>query len=296
MKNTKPTDEKQPFGRIPEDFRERLAKLSHLECHIFTMLTITAVRSVRDPRLGCVDISKSALAREMGIDPKSLRRATKKLFEVGLLDEPNGNRASCPKSWGIMPSYIGPYALPPRASCPVDTTQQQENIGSYESLKGSEDEVKTKVKRKKRDRAAKAAPPHPLFGLVSWDKEKREVHIEQNGYGLLIGKLATLAKHEGLAHRLSDAEWQEGWGRLNGHLMGNPFKTGPKTLPAIVLNWFETDLRRKNNHPQRGKPLAQRIDDKARERMAPDGHSPHSESRTDDHLKRLEIRNFRLNS
>ena len=42
-------------------------------------------------------------------------------------------------------------------------------------------------------------------------------------------------------------------------------------LPYAVFGWFATDLRRKNNNPQRGKPLAQRIDEKTRERMKDDG-------------------------
>jgi DNA-binding MarR family transcriptional regulator len=300
VKRTKTTDETQEkngFGRVPDALDPKLAKLSHLEAHVFLMLTISAVRKPTDPRLGCVDISKSELARKMGIDRTSLRRATRRLFDLGLLD-PGGS--SCPKGWGIMTHYLGHHDSGGGSSGPVASPQPQPSIEGYAAPIRSEDEVKTKVKtgaRKARKKPArKSAPPHVLQKIVAWDKERREVRITASGRRALQRSLTRLEADERLEHSLTEAEMQEGWGRLNGHLMGNPFKTNPKTLPAIVLNWFETDLRRKNNHPQRGKPLAQRIDDKAKERMAPDGHTPNSEGRTDDNLKRLEIRNFRLNS
>lgn len=273
---------------------DAIPDLTHLEGHLFWYLCMVAERTGnRNGKAGEVCLSRSELARRFKVKRFSLTRAIDGLVKAGLVTRDTSGATTCL----IMCHYMTPHVPHPDTPCATKSPQPQPEASTYAAHIRSEDEVKTKVKRKKRDRAAKAAPPHPLSGLVSWDKESRQVRLEvheredgvwREGEETLKDQVRITANREKLPLRLTNAEWQEGWGRLNGHLMGNPFKTGPKTLPAIVLNWFETDLRRKNNHPQRGKPLAQRIDDKARERMNPNGEPSRSTSLPDAFVGLLE--------
>lgn len=254
--------QKQPqngrYGRIPMDLLPKFRELSHLEVHVFTVLSVLA-NFKRDP-VGEVSLTNSELAREVGIDRKSLWRALKALVDHELVALGHNGRV-------MVPHYLCHQATPPVAPRHAESPQPQPSIGSCEPPIRSEEVSEEEVKKKRGKRSAKASPPHHLDGLVRWDKMHRRLSFSQNGTKKLQVLLTQLAVDEGLQRLLDQGELQEGLGRLNGHLMGNPFKTNPKTLPAIVLNWFETDLRRKNNHPQRGKPLAQRIEEKTRERM-----------------------------
>ena len=58
--------------------------------------------------------------------------------------------------------------------------------------------------------------------------------------------LEKLATGEGLRVTMDSEDFQISLSRINGHLLGNPKKRARKTLPALVRNWFETDLREKN--------------------------------------------------
>lgn len=139
------------YGRLPDDLRSVFARLSHLEMHVYSMLMITSIRSENNGNVGCVNISKSALAREMGVDPKSIRVAAKGLFAAGLLKD--GTKL-CPKSWALIPHYLGDsplpsegssptplraHPLPPRVSSPTKSPQPQQKTDTYEPLKRSED-------------------------------------------------------------------------------------------------------------------------------------------------------------
>ena len=267
--------QKQPqngrYGRLPLDLLPKILSLSNQEAKVFMVLSMLA-NFKREP-LGMVECeSLSDLARKIGIPRRSFYRTLSALQRTGLVTRPG------PDTCVIVTHYVchedTPLChedTPPVSSCLTESPQPQPSIGSCEppirSEEVSEEEVKKGARKARKARAAKAAPPHPLNGLVSWDKEGRRVRFHDRSREFIRGRLLDIAKEEGLKHLLDDGEMHEGLSRLNGHLMGNPFKTNPKTLPAIVLNWFETDLRRKNNNPQRGKPLAQRIDEKTRERM-----------------------------
>jgi len=101
------------------------------------------------------------------------------------------------------------------------------------------------LKQSKRERAFMA-------GFVRWDASANEVRFEKTGRDRLRKKLGEVALAEGLAP-LADAEIQRGWGTLNGHLIGASHKTEANKLPAVVLNWFENELRsgyrRKRSEP-----------------------------------------------
>lgn len=259
--------QKQPqngrYGRFPLDLLPIILKLSNFEAKVFTFATILA-NFKRHP-IGRVDMSFSALAKQVGTSRGSLRRALKALEEHGLITQTHGSPGS--NGWITVTHYLECYDPPPGSPRPTKSPQPQPSIGSCEPPIRSEEVSEEEVKKKRGKRSAKASPPHLLSEHVRWDKEGRRIRFSPQGPLLIRSALADLVREEKLGVFLSEAEMQEGLGRLNGHLMGNPFKTNPKTLPAIVLNWFETDLRRKNNNPQRGKPLAQRIDEKTRERM-----------------------------
>ena len=240
-----------------------ILKLSNFEAKVFTFATILA-NFKRHP-IGRVDMSLSALAKQVGTSRGSLRRALKALEGHGLITQTHGSPGS--NGWITVTHYLECYDPPPGSPRPTKSPQPQPSIGSCEPPIRSEEVSEEEVKKKRGKRAAKAAPPHPLSGLVWWNKVKREVELKPGAIERLKRELEWNRGEEHLRYELTDAEFQVGWGRLNGHLIGAPFKTNPKTLPAFVLNWFTTDLRQKNLNPQRGKPLAQRIDEKTRERM-----------------------------
>lgn len=249
------------YGKIPMELLPKLRELSNHEVRVFVVLSIFA--NFKRKPLGAVDIGVKQIARECGTSPGSIRRALPKIEGIGLISL--GGSPGSPR--GITVIHYGVQGDPPGGS-----PRSQKSAGAPKESttstapRRSEEVSEEEVKKKRGKRAKKPAPPHPLNGLVSWDKEKREVRFGTDGVKRLNEKLACLN-----LGTLTVGELQEGWGRLNGHLMGNPFKTNPKTLPAIVLNWFQTDLRRKNNNPRRGKPLAQRIEEKTIERMKDDG-------------------------
>ncbi len=249
----------------------------------------------REP-LGMVECqSLSDLARTIGVPRKSFYRTLSALQRTGLVTRPG------PDTCVIVTHYLRhedtPLChedTPPVSPCLTESPQPQPSIDScaapIRSEEVSEEEVKKKGKR-----AVKPAPPHPLNGLISWDKEMRQTRFEDGAFERILVELDLIAENEGLAHMLTKGEMQMGWGKLNGHLIGAPFKTNPKTLPAFVLNWFTTDLRQKNLHPQRGKPLAQRIDEKARERMSTDGITRSGRSLPDTFVGLLESGHRRRN-
>ncbi len=84
MNDTRSTPEKQsPSSQIPISLRPALAKLSHLEAHIFLILSCVCNRTGN--KAGIVGISKSDLSRLMNIPRRSITRALPALFDSGLL-------------------------------------------------------------------------------------------------------------------------------------------------------------------------------------------------------------------
>ena len=87
---------------------------------------------------------------------------------------------------------------------------------------------------------------------VKWSKTSNSVEMTPGFRKSLVDHLKELATREELSPMTSE-EMQESWGRLNGHLIANAHKRGPKTLDPIVRNWFENDIRR-NDHHSKTKP------------------------------------------
>lgn len=97
------------------------------------------------------------------------------------------------------------------------------------------------------------------FHGITWDKKKRKVEFNEEAKRELADHLTQIAEEEKL-RPLERSELQRGWGRLNGHLLRNSRCRGPKSLPAIAVNWFENDLRDQNR--VRGSPAKrQKADD-----------------------------------
>jgi hypothetical protein len=91
---------------------------------------------------------------------------------------------------------------------------------------------------------------------VSWNQGKAQVEMtEAAGRGLLAHLEAVAGK--GGFPDLSQDEMAESFHRLSLHLVGNRQKTGPKTLPAIVLGWLENDLRAAGRRKQGRRSPAQ---------------------------------------
>ncbi len=77
---------------------------------------------------------------------------------------------------------------------------------------------------------------------IAWNKPERKVEFTEEAQEAISEHIRQLAEDEGLPP-LTKSEAQRGWGRLNGWLMRNRQCTGPKSLPPIVVNWLENDLR-----------------------------------------------------
>ena len=78
---------------------------------------------------------------------------------------------------------------------------------------------------------------------ITWNKKELKVEMTDRARHSLSEHLREVAAQENISP-LTLKEAQYAWGVLNGHLIGNRYKTGPKTLPPLVVNWFENDLRR----------------------------------------------------
>lgn len=88
MKDTKPTAESQPvngYGRLPCKLLSEICALSHLEAHVFAVLSMEANRTAKRGPLGEVPHSISGLARMLKISRGSLRRALVGIGERGLI-------------------------------------------------------------------------------------------------------------------------------------------------------------------------------------------------------------------
>ena len=80
------------------------------------------------------------------------------------------------------------------------------------------------------------------YAGITWDKSKRKVEFTGEAKAALSKHLNQLAEEESLPP-MKRQELQRGWGRLSGYLLRNRQCTGQKSLPPIVVNWFENDLR-----------------------------------------------------
>jgi len=83
------------------------------------------------------------------------------------------------------------------------------------------------------------------YAGITWNKKARKVEFSEDAKRELAAHLTEIAEEENL-RPLNRQELQRGWGRLNGNLLRNRQCRGPKSLPPIVVNWFENDLRDPN--------------------------------------------------
>jgi hypothetical protein len=112
----------------------------------------------------------------------------------------------------------------------------REPLNDKKTYKKDDQEVSESVK-------TDSSPDWPgWYSEIRWDRKAREVAFSEKGRSALSSHLQSLAKEESLP-LLSKRDKQLAWGRLNGWLMRNRQCTGPKSLPPIVVNWFENDLR-----------------------------------------------------
>lgn len=77
---------------------------------------------------------------------------------------------------------------------------------------------------------------------AGWDRGTNAVVLTDQAGGGLREHLEALANLESLT-MMTDAQLQQGWGKLNTHLISFPFKRNKKTLPGLVRGWCENDLR-----------------------------------------------------
>jgi hypothetical protein len=146
--------------------------------------------------------------------------------------------------------------------CNYISGQEIKKTPSSSSLESrTRSRASTKPGASKKRRASTASQSRQKFKWedgIAWNKETREIEMSKEAREGLSKHLSELAEREKLPP-LTAREKQSAWGRLNGHLIGNPFKTNGKTLPSIVVNWFENDLR--NIRRMRSPPKSKQAED-----------------------------------
>jgi len=98
------------------------------------------------------------------------------------------------------------------------------------------------TKKNKRGKPAADEPPPPSwYAGVTWSKAENKVKVIEESWREICAKLDETARVEDLPH-LTDSEIRKSVGRLNTHLIGNPYKRNRKTLPPLLVSWLEGDM------------------------------------------------------
>jgi hypothetical protein len=130
------------------------------------------------------------------------------------------------------------------------TPMSRENHASLPLLSSSSSSTANTKKEEDKKGSDEPVPDWPSwYDGITWNKTKRKVDLTEDAQDCLREHLQSVAAEETLRRQLTREDMQRAWGRLNGHLIGNPYKRGKKTLAPITVNWFENDLRMLNNRP-----------------------------------------------
>ena len=260
---------KGPFAPVRDGVLEHHREMTFPEIAVFHRLLNRANRDRRRGPAGlCPGVGVRTLALGMGKDRGAVRRAIQGLETKNYVkrtrsailvlnfrgDEPQehptngGSRHHGAKSTMVL-------------RAPVGGSSRHQGGGAESTSRGvlraPGIKEETETKRDGDEEQAQSEPveePLPIPVGVRWSKISNRVEMDDDFRSWLQEHLEELATSEGL-RMLSKAEFQDSWGRLNGHLIGNPYKRGPKTLRSITANWFENDLRRHSRRPSKGSAM-----------------------------------------
>lgn len=268
MKDIQQPSESQPkngrFGRVPESDAGAISKLSHLQAHVYLVACMLANRK-KEP-LGLVERSMRQIAQLANSSHPRVIEAAKELEGRGLVRYEHG-RLFVIHCQNMVPSenHSGSLKEPPRlheGTAPVlsenhSSPQPTEQKLFPDPRNDLRNDRNGKERKQGRKRPRREDPPVTIFlPEVAWDKSSQQVVISPESKVELMEHLDRLRVEEGLKDSLSKKELQLSLGRLNGHLISNRHKRAKDTLPGLVRNWFENDLRTKNSRAgaYRGRP------------------------------------------
>ncbi len=223
-KDTVSTAEKQQlFGRIPANLLPKLRGLTHLDVHVFTVLSVLA-NFKREP-LGEVCMSIAAIAREVGIPRKSLYRSLGHLEASGLV------------SWGhskcvMVTHYLSHGDTPPVSSGHADQPQLPiESSTSKAPIRSEEDHKKQKAA------AAKKKPRRKPRSCVYWNNEEKRLGTvkshpaEETWWAYWVGELG------------SEERLEVEFTKANKWLLRHPARIArTKNFQKLMDNWLNKEV------------------------------------------------------
>lgn len=126
--------------------------------------------------------------------------------------------------------------------------------------------------------ASASARKDPRAAGITWNRERDEILLtddakryiaeELQSHSQELDKLDSGGQHDVMLERV---EIREGLRNCAVNLVKNRAKTGPKTLPALVVNWLKTDLTTKRKYARSRAPTAserkERSDEEFRKAM-----------------------------
>ena len=269
MDKSKASGIKGPFAPVRDGVLEHHREMTFSQIAVFHRLLNLANREKSRGCVGlCPGVGVRTLALGMKKDRGAIRRAVQRLEEKnyikrtssGLMvlnftgDEPQEHPAN-----GSSKHHGAKNTMVPKA--PLGGSSKHHG-GVAEStskgvLRAPGIKEETETKRDGDEEQARSEPvevPLPIPVGIRFSKISNRVEMDEDFRSWLREHLEELATSEGL-RMLSRAEFQDSWGRLNGHLIGNPRKRGTKTLRPMSVNWFENDLRRHGQRPSKGSAM-----------------------------------------
>lgn len=263
---------KGPFAPIRTGLIEHMWAITPMECKVYLTQHLMAIRTGKDS--GKVFTSIRQLAKLtnhkwdhvkkslLGLEEKDYIRKIDGGWQILNFDGDNpantlSQNGVYPKT-GYTPKRDKDY--PKKGERPIpkrDTPLSQNGItgsGKVKKTKIDTPPLDDKKTYKRDDQEAESAKPDSFpenwpqwYRGIGWDKKGQKVTFTEETREALSNHLQQIAAEEKL-RPLTRIEAQRSWGRLNGYLIKpqNSRCRGLKSLAAIVVNWFENDLRDAN--------------------------------------------------
>lgn len=259
---------KGPFAPIRVGLIEHMLSITPMECKVYLTQHLMAVRNGEDR--GKVFTSIRAISKLTGHKREIIKKALDGLEEKDYLKPIDGGwrilnfngdspaktlkgvpkKRACPKT-GHAQKPVTPPAQ--KLVTPLPNNRSPHGTKTIENKRVATP-LEDKKTYKEEDKEAESVKTDSFpenwpdwYQGITWEKKNQKVVFVGETREALSEHLQQIATEEKL-RPLSRAEAQRSWGRLNGYLIKpqNSRCRGPKSLAAIVVNWFENDLRDSN--------------------------------------------------
>jgi len=269
---------KGPFAPIRVGLIEHMLSITPMECKVYLTQHLMATRIGEDR--GKVFTSIRAISKLTGHKREIVKKALDGLEEKDYLKPIDGGwpilnfngdnpaktskgapkKRACPKS-----GHAQKPATPPaqKVVTPLPNNRSPHGTKTTEN-KGSSKPLEDKKTLRRDDQEVESVKTDSFpeswpswYRGIGWDKKGQKVTFNEEAKGELSQHLKQIADEENL-RPLTRAEGKRTQGRLNGYLLKpqNSRCRGPKSLAAIVVNWFENDLRDANRFKSPGRQTA----------------------------------------